>query len=162
MSEEVEAIDFAAELESVSEVAHEVGVEETPQESPKKVKPANKKPVEKKVREKKAPEKKAPEKKAPDKKVSAKSSEGITPSQAKVLVELKDGPKTGKQLSEVTGIHNTAIGNVVGYRNEEINSRPVHANNLLNRGYVSLLVAEEGTRGFRYQITSKGKAAIKK
>ena len=95
-------------------------------------------------------------------KKATRSVDGPTGAQLRVLKALVKKSLTGKDISEATGIHPTAIGNLTGYRNPEINSREVHKNNLLNRGFVRIMIAEEGSRGFRYEITAKGRECLNK
>lgn len=67
---------------------------------------------------------------------------------------------TGTELAAKAGINPTSIGMVVGYRDPEINARPVHKGNLVNLGFVKMDNEEE--RGWTYEISAKGKAALAK
>ena len=128
---------------------------------------ATAKKVTKKTAEKAAPKKAAPKKAAPKKAAPKKTSDSpkevgdLTPTQVKILKVLVKKPLTGKEIAESAGVDPTVIGNAAGYRKDEINERPCHAGNLLNRGLVKLLVPEEGSRGYRFEITAKGKTAAK-
>ena len=71
-----------------------------------------------------------------------------------VLAKAKDG-LTGNEVAEKAELHPTAVGSVCGYRNPEINDRPVHSRNLLNRDLVRIDKVEG--RGYVYVITAKGR-----
>lgn len=75
------------------------------------------------------------------------------------LAKAADG-LTGVELAAKAEVHPTAIGNQAGYRDAEINSRPVHASNLLNRGFVKL--ADREDRGHVYTVTAAGRKALEK
>lgn len=168
-------------VEEASSEAVETSNEETTTESPETPaepsKPKAKKSAAKKVASKPVVAKAAKKssitkavkaaKKAPAEKESKPAKEkspprkdGLTGSQVKVLTALLKKPLNGKEISEKTGIHPTAVGNIAGYRNPEINSREVHAGNLLNKKLVRIMIPEEGERGFRYEITAAGKKVI--
>lgn len=134
-----------------------------PAPKPEKSKPAKAKPSKTEKPAAKSAAKSAPAKKAAKSEPKTpRSADGPTGAQIRVLKSLVKKPLTGKEISDATGIHPTAIGNLTGYRNPEINSREVHKNNLLNRGFVRIMIAEEGSRGFRYEITAKGRDCLNK
>ena len=115
--------------------------------------------------------KKASVKKATTKKVAKKAAtpakekedRGIGKAQLRVLKALKSGAAlTGSALAEKADIDPTMVGNQVGYRNPEINERPVHAGNLFNRGLVKIETDQsgEGRSKTVYSITAAGKKAL--
>lgn len=74
----------------------------------------------------------------------------------------KYGPLVGQEIAKRANVNSTMIGNQAGYRNEEINERPVHQWNLMNRKYVKLLVPDEDSNQYRYMITPLGVKALAK
>lgn len=113
---------------------------------------------------KKASAKKDATKKVAKKAVApAKEDRGIGKAQLRVLKALKSGAAlTGSALAEKADIDSTMVGNQVGYRNPEINERPVHAGNLFNRGLVKIETDQsgEGRSKTVYSITAAGKKAL--
>lgn len=149
----------------------------------KGVKKAAPKPVKKavapKAAEKPAPTKKATKKAAPaaekapaptkktapePKPEPKKESGGLNKSRILLLKTLaKHGSLSGSDLAEKSGIHTSLVGNLVGYRNPEINAREVHKDNLLNRKFVKLEKQEvDGKDRYVYTITAAGKTALDK
>lgn len=154
------------------EVQNEEVEAEAPAAAPKKraakkkavKKTTSKKTVKKGAKKKTAAKKtKAAPKKTAKKTAKVKEVGELTPTQIKVLKILskRKSGLTGAELAEKAEMHPTMVGSCVGYRKQEINDRPVHAGNLVNRGLVKILIPEEGQRGFRYQITAEGRKAAK-
>lgn len=70
---------------------------------------------------------------------------------------------TGSDLAAKAEVDPSLIGNLAGYRNAEINARPVHAQNLLNRGFVKFVQGEkDGRETTEYTITAAGRKALEK
>jgi serine/threonine protein kinase len=101
------------------------------------------------------PAKEAPPKKQRRRNTGTNPNDLVTEAQGKVLAFLDKNPAGAerKAIAEATGIHSTMIGGIVGYYDPEINSRPVHAWNLYNRGFVTI---EER----KYLITDAGRKAL--
>jgi hypothetical protein len=99
-------------------------------------------------------------KKAAAKKVeTAKDENALRDGQVRILKALNGGKAmTGVQLAKAANVDASSVGNLAGYRNAEINRRPVHAKNLLNRKFVTLTDDEEA--GHVYEITASGKKAL--
>jgi IclR helix-turn-helix domain len=76
-----------------------------------------------------------------------------------VLAEARE-PLSRKEIQEKTGIDTPTIGNLVGYIDRYVNERPVHAENLLNRGYVTLEVPKSGRKLALYSITDAGRREL--
>lgn len=90
---------------------------------------------------------------------NAPATKALSKPQVRILTALKSGkPLTRAALVEKAEIDPTAVGNAAGYIDPEVNARPVHANNLLNRKFVKLEVHEE--TGATYTITAAGKKAL--
>jgi hypothetical protein len=82
----------------------------------------------------------------------------LRPGQVRILKALKSGKAmTGAALAKAAEVDASMIGNLAGYRNAEINRRPVHAGNLLNRKLVTL---REEEAGYVYSITPAGAKAL--
>lgn len=110
------------------------------------------KPVTKKVAKAAAPKEPAERK--------ARGFNGLTQSKIKTLQELRDGmPKTRNDLVEATGIQKGWSKLLGAVTKDNFGG---HADSLLALGYVKQLVAEEGVRGTRYQITATGRKALEK
>lgn len=70
-------------------------------------------------------------------------------------------PITGAKLAEKAEIHPTMLGQAVGYRDPEINARPVHAGNLLNRKFAKVEMHDiDGRDTVVYSITAAGRKAL--
>jgi hypothetical protein len=90
-----------------------------------------------------------------------KPRKGLSQPQLRVLKALcaAGGNLTRKQLAEKAKLHPTQIGCKVAYvKPPEINKRPVHANNLINRKAVEPAPAEKGNA---FKITEKGQKLLK-
>lgn len=116
----------------------------------------------------KAPKAKKPAKKA-TKKTAAKKTErtprdpnALGKVQLRILKALSKAvkPLTGQQLADKAEVDPSMIGNQAGYRDPEINARPVHQYNLLNRKLVRL-EQHEGEPAV-YSITAAGRSALEK
>jgi hypothetical protein len=132
-------------------------VVEAPEAAPKA--PAKKAPV------KKAPAKAKKEDKAAKPEKAPKDKSGLSKPQVRVLQALAKAGKAldRKQLSSKAEIDGTLIGNTVGYLDPEINARPVHANNLVNRKFVKIETHDiDGKDVTTFTITASGKAALAK
>jgi hypothetical protein len=127
--------------------------------APRKKTPPGKPP--KKTKSKPAPA--ANEQPAESKKEEAKEKPLSAP-QLRILAALSEAGRgmTGGELAEAAEVDPSAIGNQAGYRKPDINAREVHKFNLLNRGFVKLEAAGEGSRGMVYLITAAGKKALGK
>lgn len=130
-------------------------------------------PKAKAVASKKAPSKKPVAKAAAKKAVKGKAKAAPAKSAAgpkelgqpqirvlKVLAKAR-GPMSGTDIADKAAIDRTMVGNQIGYKNAEINDRPVHQYNLLNRGYVRFGNNEEGV-GVHFEITAAGRKALEK
>lgn len=86
---------------------------------------------------------------------------GLSGSQIRILKVLvkASGPMTRADISKKTEIDTAAVGNQIGYVDAEINARPVHAHNLLNRKFVRF-GNNEDKPGVVYEITAAGRKAI--
>jgi hypothetical protein len=78
-----------------------------------------------------------------------------------VLANAKE-PMNGTELAKKAGLDKSVIGGNCGYRNPEINKRPCHAGNLLNRGFVEIEKRDDanGRTRFYYLITEAGRKAL--
>src|SRR5262245_35952457 len=116
----------------------------------------------KKAKAEKAP--KAPAKpkaaKAPRAEKAAPADRPLSPRQIRILAALAKAPKglNRADLAAAAEVDPTGIGGAAGYTDAEVNARPVHAGNLLNRGHVTL----DGENGATvFAITPAGRAALK-
>jgi len=101
--------------------------------------------------------------KPPKAKAKASTNGELRKGQVSILKALK-GLKNGlttKALATKAEINSTMIGNLAGYKNPEINSREVHAGNLLNRKFVKMEVHDiKGKDVLHYVITASGAKAL--
>lgn len=102
---------------------------------------------------------------APAAKAETAPKKDLRDGQVRILKALLKAGRslTGSDLAAKAGVDPSLIGNLAGYRNAEINARPVHAQNLLNRGFVKLVPGEkDGRETTEYTITAAGKKAAEK
>lgn len=136
-------------------------VVETPAEAP--IKKEAKAP--KKAAVKKAPAKAKKEAKPAKAEKAPKDKSGLSKPQVRILQALAKAGKAldRKQLASKADIDGTLIGNAAGYLDPEINARPVHANNLVNRKFVKIETHDiDGKDVTTFTITASGKAALAK
>lgn len=78
----------------------------------------------------------------------------------KILAALgSSGRLSRKELSNLTGIHQTMISFHAGYNDAKINERPCHKHNLRNLGLVTMDLSTTPTE---YSITADGRNALAK
>lgn len=149
------------------EVAEAVAVE-APKATPKPHKKAAPKTAGKAESNGHAPVKKTA-KKAQAKKPAAKKDgpKELSAPQVRILKALarNSRPLKGTDLAEKAEVDPSAIGNQAGYRDPDINKRPVHKHNLLNRGLVKIEDAakhDHEATGYVYVLTAKGRETAKK
>jgi hypothetical protein len=85
---------------------------------------------------------------------------GIGKPRLRILKALSATPKglTRGELAKAADVDPCAVGGLAGYTDPKINSRPVHAGNLLNQGLVALKSDPE--RGTVFSITAAGRKAL--
>lgn len=144
----------------------------TAPEAPKATAPADKKPTwakSKKPSAKKASPKasKKSAKKVAKKPVTKKAKAPADPNkltkvQVAILKTLKSGkPLTRNQLAEKTPCDPAQVGVSVGYNDPDINARPVHSGNLVNRKAVRIEQHDiDGRDTITYTITATGKKLL--
>lgn len=125
-------------------------------------KPANKAAKAKVVAKKAKPTKKATVKGGAKKGKTAPQTDKLGKGQIKILQALKSGnPRTRVQLLEKEVCHPTQLSNLVGYIKAGVNERECHADNLFNRGLVTMSIEDrKGKNVVVYQITAKGTKAL--